>query len=212
MRRVALVLLCVAASLGGAAAPSAAVERITFTVRPTLIGSAGTAELLGSASRAGSAEEIRFEAKDCGQSVPVFREVAGTQTTAGGGFTYKMYVMISTTLRARWKNEISDEVEVKRRAIVFLRRISGGRFRVGVAGLVYFDGKRAVIERWDRRSARWLAVKRVVLKRLGSGPGSVASAADFRLRVAKGVLIRAVFPTAAARPCYVAGVSQIVRT
>ena len=69
-----------------------------------------------------------------------------------------------------------------------------------------------MIERFAPKTGRWLFVKRVVLTKSG-GAGTMSwSEAKVSAKLARRTLIRAVLPLAQARPCYMAGYSNLFRT
>lgn len=209
----AVAALAAGAALGGgtvAMVAGAATERVTLTVRPTLVPSIGPATAFGAVGNGQPGEQVVIETRDCGQSA--YRVFSGATTSAGGAYSVNVWFQISAVVRARWRNAVSDEVDVKRRVGVSLRRRADGRFAVTVWAQRYFERRRARIERWDRRRGRWIAARLVTLKRTIAGQDVFGSGNEVRVKVGKGVLLRAVFPTAQARPCYVGGVSRILRT
>jgi hypothetical protein len=102
------------------------------------------------------------------------------------------------------------------RAYVRLERRRGGRLRVRVGGTQSFWRKRVLIQRFDRRIGQWVAARTVPLTDTEGGryavPVIFSLTQPFRLAVSRGTLVRAVLPRTVARPCYVAGYSQLVRT
>lgn len=186
-------------------------ERVTIFARPTIAGNTGI-DLFGSVDNGRAGETVTIQAKDCGSQF--FRAVAGTETVAGGGWSTRFYPGISTTLRAVWENAASAQITIQQRAGVGLsKRRLGKEYFVSAGGRKSFWRKRVSIQR--REGGRWTAVKTVVLtdsyatKGYYSGSGA---GAEFTLSVPKGSLIRAVLPLSQAKPCYLAGVSQTVRT
>jgi hypothetical protein len=131
--------------------------------------------------------------------------VTGTTTTGGGRWTVQWWgPHISTTLRAVWKDNASAPVTVWKRATVYLRKSSRGRFLTGAwGGGGVFWRKHVLVQR--RAQGAWKTVKKVVLTDSGGRT-------YFRLSVPKGSLLRAVLPTAQAKPCFVQGVSPTLRT
>ena len=216
-RSMPLVLAALALGAAGGAGvvaigAGAATERVTLTVRPVIVPWFGQATLFGSVSNARDDEEVVFEMRECGEGP--YRVFYGARTSRGGAYSVDYNFGVGGLVRARWKDTISEPVDLKRRAALFLHRRGGGRFEVVVWAKRFFGGKRAYIERWDRRGARWIVVRRVVLKRVEQEVVGtfVGSGNEVRLRVGRGVQLRAVFPLEQARPCYVGGVSRIIRS
>jgi hypothetical protein len=191
-------------------------EEVTIFARPTVHDRAQVVTLLGSAEGAEADELVKIEAKDCGDTA--FREVYEAHTRAGGGWSLQIAPTITTTLRAVWKGARSATVTVHDRAWVQLssrrRTAAGFGFEVAVRSELQFWKRHVVIQRLDRRLGRWKDVKKVVLTETGAAPGSpfVWSSAEFNTAVPRGTLVRAVFPVSQARPCYLAGYSNQLRT
>ncbi len=191
-------------------------ERVTLLARPTVLGRGQRLTLFGSVDSAKADESITIEAKGCGQRS--FRGIAAVRTRKGGGWSTEFSgAGISATFRAVWNDNTSTTVSVQERASVLLRRrggSSGSRFTAGVGAQLQFWRSHVVIERFEPRLGTWRAVKKVVLTETASSPGvsSTFTFADFNVAVPKGTLIRAVFPLSQARPCYLTGYSQQIRT
>ncbi len=194
-----------------AAAESAATQaRITIFARPTTVGWAQTATLFGAAEGARHEDVVVIESKDCGSSF--FRAFVELHPSSGGGWTTPVGTGITSTFRAVWKNATSQQVTIRQGANVQLaRERSGGRFVVSVSAKRSFWRKRVEIER--RASGKWRPVRQLVLTDSVTSTGVVSvSEARFRLAVPKGSMLRAVLPTAQAKPCYVASASKTMRT
>jgi hypothetical protein len=76
---------------------------------------------------------------------------------------------------------------------------------VSVGGKVSFWRKFVLLQRFDRPRGVWITLRRVVITE------DHGSTLEFRPRVPRGTLIRAVLPLSQARPCYIAGVSPTLR-
>jgi hypothetical protein len=190
-------------------------ERVTIAARPSIeTGDGRPLTVFGSVENAGAGEAVDIQAKDCRQQF--FRGVAGATTREGGAWSTTMPPSgITTTLRAVWKDTASAPITVRARPRVELRPPPRGaerRFRVIVVAKAQFWRKRVLIQRFDRRLGVWTSVKSVVLTETGGGGAYVATEAKFRATLPKRTLIRAVFPRSQARPCYLAGYSNLLRT
>jgi hypothetical protein len=189
-------------------------ERVTIAARPSIEkGDGRPLTLFGTVENAGAGEVVDIQAKDCGQQF--FRGVVGATTREGGGWSVEYLSGITTTLRAVWKDSASAPITVRARPRVELRpppRGAARRFRVIVVAKAQFWRKRVLIQRFDRRLGVWARVTSVVLTETGGGGAFVATEAKFRASVPKRTLIRAVFPRSQARPCYLAGYSNLLRT
>jgi hypothetical protein len=213
VRRLIAAGAAVVAVLASTAA--AAPEQVTMTARPTLLGPNGRVSLFGSVDSGKADEVVTIQAKDCGSSTQSFREVAETRTREGGSWSTEYLPGINTTLRAVWSNRTSAQVTVRERAYVrLLPRPFGRGFTVTLIAKTQFWRKRILFQSFNRRLGTWRLVKPVVLTETGgsSGSGGIGTWAEFRASVPKGTLVRALLPRSQAGPCYLAGVSKLVRT
>jgi hypothetical protein len=209
--------------IGGAFALSAVLasaaagtpEQVTILVRPTIVGGDQSATVGGRVDSGRADEIVTIQANDCGSATQGFRDVAEARTGEGGTWSLPLKPRINTTLRAVWKGGTSAQVAVRQRAWVYLWPLRSGKVHVGVHAKVSFWRKRILIQRFDRRLGRWATFRSVALTETGfSNPqtGTSSSWAELRASaVPKGSLLRAFFPLSQARPCYLAGVSRLVR-
>lgn len=189
-------------------------ERVTLFTRSSVAGPDQAIRLYGSVDSGKQGEVVTVQARDCGQRF--FRAVAGATTRSGGGWSTEYFAGISTTLRAVWDDASSPQITIQQRPLILLRTRPGGRFEVVVSAKAQFWRKHVLFERFNRRLGTWTKVRSVVLTKQGTGaPGRspfVQTSATFTASVPKGVLVRAALPLSQARPCYLAGVSKLVRT
>jgi hypothetical protein len=213
MARSVAVVAVVAASLVAASASAAdrsgAQSEVTIFARPSVIGWAQTATLYGTAEGAAHEDLITIEAKDCGSTF--FRTFAELHPSPGGGWTTPVSTGITSTYRAVWKSATSPAVTIRQRANVALERSrSGGTFLVAVIAKKSFWRKRVELQR--RQGGAWRTVRTIVLADSVDSTGTVsASQAEFRLRVPKGTLLRALLPARQAAPCYAQSTSKTIR-
>ncbi len=185
-------------------------ERITIATRDRVLRRGQPyVTLFGSLENAKPDEQVTIEGKECGPHAPFFRPWGpAARTRLGGGWSTPAFIQTTTAFRARSGDALSAVVTVQARAGVFLQPIGSARqFEVRVGGVANFWRKRVDIERYDPRLGTWSKVRSVVL----TESRGQYSAAKFTVRVPRGTLIRAVFPLSQARPCYLAGYSQLVR-
>jgi hypothetical protein len=180
-----------------------AADRVTIRVRPLVASSGVPFSVSGTVDSNRAGEAVEIQAKDCGYDD--FRVVAGATTTEGGGWSQLYWGGISTTLRAVWKDATSEEVKVRKRAYVNLRKRSSTRFDF-LVGAKQSWHKRALVQRIDRRLGTWSTVKSVLITQ------PFLSWTDFTVSLPKGTLIRVAYPQSQSRPCYDAGTSNSVRT
>jgi len=187
---------------GGAAAAA-----VSLSVRPTVVQAYDPLTAYGVAGSA-AGEPVSLEAKECG-SYAGFHLVAGTQTGANGAWAADVKNLtpgITTTYRARWKDQISGTVTVRVHPWLFLQRLNGF-FALTVRVNDIFRGRRAVVERYA--SNGWVRVKSIVIKSYpGYGQGGFA---QFRTKLPRGTHVRVVLSQAQAGHCFLPGFSNIVR-
>jgi hypothetical protein len=188
-------------------------ERVTLLARPLTLSRGQALTLYGSVDSQKAEELVTIEARDCGQTS--FREVASARTHAGGGWSTGFNPGITATLRAVWNGSTSTPITVRDRVWVQLER--GPRsavLQVAVRAKLQFWRRHVLLQRFDRRLGTWTTVKKVVLTETGAARGStfVWSSAEFGASVPKGTLVRALFPLSQARPCYLEGYSNLLRT
>lgn len=184
--------------------------RVTVFARPTLVGWAEPAVLYGAATGARPEDTVTIQVRECGSGS--FRTYAEAHVNAGGGWTMDVGTAVTSTFRAAWRGATSRQVTIRQRANVSLQpRRTGYGFVVAVSAKRSFWRKNVQIQR--RRGRAWQTVRTIRLTDSVRSTGAVsATEATFRLSVPKGVQLRALLPSAEARPCYVESVSRVVRT
>ncbi len=182
-------------------------ERVTINARPTALRWAQATTLFGAVSSGKADEEVIIQAKDCLQRS--FTGVASVSTHEGGTWTTQFGRGINTTIRAVWKGEASPAIELRWQPRVALLRRSGGRFAIAVGALAPFWHKKALLQR--RVGSRWTTVKTVLLTDASAPGNSTWTEAEFRVRVPRGSVLRAMLPADQAKPCYLAAASDTVR-
>ena len=201
----AVIVVALASTAAAAPAP------VTIDAQSSVVSLAPSpyVKLFGSVASRKAGEVVTIQAKECGLPGAFFRGVASARTSEGGAWSTDAWIRTTTVFRAMWADATSSEVRVRVRASVSLRRLAATRFQASVGGIGNFWRKSVVIQRFNRQLGTWVRLRSVVL----SEPGySGAGLATFNLSIPKGTLIRAFFPLAQARPCYLAGVSKLVRT
>jgi hypothetical protein len=217
-----LAALAVGAAFGSVTT-SASNSTVTIGVRPSIIPYLDQPEIFGAVTSGKAGEHVTVQFKQCGLYPLQFRDFLSTTTIEGGAWTLwelgqtRLQIEASGSFRAVWGNETSRAVALKMRAFVDLRRLPRGRgFYVRVAGTQSFWRQRVRVERFDTVSRKWILVRSLLLtesegSRDYGQPILIASSENFRPAVPKGTTLRAVLPLAAARPCYLAGYSKLVR-
>lgn len=213
----------VAAALGlvvaaaAAAAPAAAPDELTLAVRPGTTNWGKPILVSGVLATRRADQKVTVQFKQCGSFPREFRDAAETTTGAGGTWSVEwLFGRGGGSYRAVSGAAVSAEAVVQGRPSVLLRRDRTG-FDVWVTAALPFYKKRALVQRLDERRGGWVTVRSVLLtEQLGNHPQFglplvSTGRKNLRLRVARGSTLRAVLPLAQARPCYLAGYSNILR-
>lgn len=186
-------------------------ERVTLLARPTVLrGERPATFLYGAIDSRREGEIVTIQARDCGLSS--YTGVASARTTAGGSWNVELRPDIKTSLRAVWKGAASPPVTIQRVPSVYLDQRGARQFEVGIVAKGQFWRKKTLFQR--KVGGRWVTLKTVVLTESGSQPGYpyVYTSAEFNAVVPKGSVVRAVLPLSQAKPCYLQGASDPVRT
>jgi hypothetical protein len=208
LKRVAVIGALAFIAVTPASASESQQPSVALAARPTVLKAAERTILRGAISSQREGEEVELRAKDCGQ--PSTRSIGVATTSPGGTFEQEFYAGVKTVVTAHWRNAVSAPVELRQEPRLFLinRR---GRLEIGVGSKGWMWRKKVTIQR--RAAGTWVRVKNVVLTDSASPSlGSSWVEAEFKLRVPRGTAIRAVLPRSQAKPCYLAGVSNTVRT
>ena len=121
------------------------------------------------------------------------------QTTAGGAYAASVQPLQNTVYTTKVKSTSSPAVVVKVQPRLQLSRVGAHRYALRVAGGQSFGGKFGTLQRYNGVLARWVNVKRVVLR--GNSTGvfpTVISTSSFRSTVQARRKIRVVMPQAMA--------------
>ena len=152
---------------------------------------------------------VELQERRCGSTQ--FTRFLDVPTGPDGRWHIYVSPPIGTTYRARFRGDVSETVTVQVRPSLTIRELGRGRFLVTALAFKQFWRAKAVFERFS--SGRWLRVKTVPLNESGKTTGtSSVTQGRFRSRLPRNALVRVLLPTSQTRPCYQAGVSNMLRT
>ena len=211
MKRVLLAVAAVAAALGLAFGSTAA-DTISIGARPTIAKSGERIAVSGTVSSGRADVDITLEGRFCDETT--WREVSATHTDPGGAWYLEYVPTITQVIRAKGAGATSTEIKVQARPSVSLGQRPPGVFFVNVNAQRPFWHSKVVLQRFDARKRVWIEIRKILLTETGAPPGVgyVWSGSDkVRVRVPKGTTMRAVLPLAQAKPCYLAGYSNLLR-
>jgi hypothetical protein len=185
-------------------------DQVTIAVRPTI----NPRTAYGSVANGKAGEKVTVQFRQCGLYPIQFRDVAEITTNEGGGWSLDLGVEANGTFRAVAGGSVSNEVRVLKRADVRLSPTRFGRYEAYVVARSSFWHRRVLIQRFDRQRRRWTTLKTLVLQHASAAPGSLyvwSSTDKFAVKLPRGTNIRAVLPRDQARPCHIAGYSNLLR-
>jgi hypothetical protein len=189
---------------------------VTIGVRPTIYGRQGPLVVSGSVTSGKEHEKVTVQFKQCGVFPAQFRDHAEITTHEGGGWSIETGVGANGVFRAVSGGDVSNEVPVQKRADVRLSpERSLRRFAIQVVERASFWRRQVVVQRFDRKTRKWVLVKQLRLENSGAAPGSAfvwSTTDEFAVDVPKGTTIRAVLPLAQAKPCHIGGYSNLLVT
>ena len=210
MRRTAIALLALAWMLPTTGL-TAASETVSISVRPVILGPNDRASIVGLVGSGRADQLVTIQFRPCDETS--WREIAETRTNDAGGFAVDVSPGIRGALRAASAGALSDPVEVRQRLPVSFVQRPPGTFTVWVNAQRSFWHKRATVERFDPRRRSWVPMRTILLTESGAPPGVpwvFAGSEKFKLAVPKETRLRARMPTSQARPCYLAGTSNVL--
>jgi len=148
-------------------------------------------------------EPFALEARPCGR---VWETETDFHSGPGGRWQLDVYPPITTAYRVRWNRRTSRTLTVRVRPSVVLRADGRGRFVVSITAARDFDGRTGLLERLER--GRFVRVKTSRFDDAGPAGQMRVTTGHVRAAIARGSLVRAVFPKGA---CYLAGFSNTLR-
>jgi hypothetical protein len=186
------------------ALPATAAEPPTIVANVEILGRSTPLILSGTIPSGAQGESVIVEAKDCGASF--YRVFGGATSASGGAWSYRGWMRVNTSFRARWRGAVSEPTLVRLRLWPFIERRAGTRiFVASVFSSTRMDGGIVRLERFT--AGGWVLVRTAKLRSERFG----IAEARFRIRT-RGLQLRVVLPEASAKPCYAAGASEIFRS
>jgi hypothetical protein len=206
-----IALLVALGAAGAALAGGTQRAQVELSLRPTSLGALQNALLVGRIASGREGEQVKLQAKPCG--MPAYQTFSQIRTTGGGTFRREYGPGINASVRAVWKGSASAPVAVRQAPRLQLDQRGPTRFEIGVGSLGWMWRKKVSIQR--RQGSSWATIKRVAVTDTYHSPGSGSGTwteAEFSVTVPAGSTLRAVLPASEAKPCYLRGVSNTLRT
>lgn len=193
---------------------AAAPTSLSLSVSPLVVGYGGATTLSGKLSSGRDGVKVDVMAQQCGENAA--KRLTTLTTSGGGAVSLAVRPAATTVYTLKSGNTASGAVTVKVRPRVVLSRVRTGLFRLRVYAAQSLVGHAVVFSRYASTTRRWRTVKTVLLRVQSTSvtplPSTVVSSVTFGVRLRRGFRVRAVMPTAAAAPCYIAGSSTAIRS
>jgi plastocyanin len=201
----------------GTVTVTAAPATVNVSAAPRAVTYGSATTISGTISTAQANQKVDILAQACGETAA--KVVATATTAAGGAFTWQTQPTLLTTYQVRFKpagaaQVTSSAVPVAVRPTVGLGKIGRGRFVVRVVAAQSFVGKALAFQRFVTSRHRWTTVKTVFLgvRAAATQPlaATTVSSASFKVKIRRGLRVRAVLGAGQAAPCYAAARSKTV--
>ena len=204
-RLVKTLVIGVAAAAVAVPAWAAPAQAPTLEANPAIVGLLSQVALSGTTGSPKAGQTVFVQARECRASF--YRVVAATTSAPGGGWATSAPAQVTTTFRVRVGRAYSRPALVRKRAVLSLSKMPNGRiFLVRAFGGTTLAGRTIRIER--HTASGWVLVQRAKLRQ-----SDIFGVVETTVRIRRaGLLLRAFVPLAAAKPCFVAGVSNIIRS
>jgi hypothetical protein len=202
MRRILLLAAALSAFAVVGIAAAAKPPGVTIAAARPIVVYGGSVKLSGAVSNHQAGEHVLVLGRPYG--VTTFTQVAASDTTANGKWSYMASPQVETSYEASWNAVFSQPVTVKVRPRITLalssRTARRGTFSVEVSGNRSFSGKYVLVQRLTRSGP--VTVKHVTI--------AAGSSATFTLRLPRHhARVRVVMPSSQAAPGYLAGYSNV---
>ena len=184
---------------------------ISLTATPATAVYGQKVTLSGTLASHQSGQTLDVLAQPCGKPAP--SKLATVTTTSGGAYTYQAQPLEQTTYTVKFKNSTSTAATIKVHPRLRLGKIARHRYSIRVYAAQSFAGKYATFQRYRPSVARWVKVKRVLLRANTTGVApTVITSAKFRSRIRAGLRVRVIIGPAQVGSCYLPGRSNTIRS
>ncbi len=184
-------------------------ETLTLAAQPQAVVYGSKVTLAGTLSNQKVGENVDVLATPCGQTAAA--KVATVQTTAGGAYTTVVAPLKNTVYTVKVKSTSSKAVTVKVKPRLRLGKVAAHRYSLRVFAAQSFAGKYGTFQRYNTTLARWVNVKRVLLRANSTGIApTVISTVSFRSTVPSKSKVRVVLPQLQVGSCYLPGRSNTI--
>jgi len=182
---------------------------VTLQAKPQIVVYGAKATLSGTVSNHRPGENGQVLAQPCG--APSATPVSTVTTTTGGAFSALVQPLRNGIYTVKVKKSTSNAVSIKVRPRLRLRKLAAHRYSIRVLAAQSFAGKYAIFQRYRPALARWVKVRRVLLRANATGVApTVISSRAFKSTITHGLRVRVVLGQAQVGSCYLAGTSKVI--
>jgi plastocyanin len=182
------------------------VSSVTATPKNVLYGHTST--IAGKLGSGQSGQPVQISAQGCTGTSTV---VATVTTTAGGAFSYAAKPVDNTSYTLSSKG-LTSSISIGVKPRLHLAKIGAHRYKLKVFAARNFLGTRATFQRYRPSLKRWVAVKRVKFHTAVTKSPTVITSVKFRSGIKPHLRVRASLGPKQARPCYLPGRSNTIRS
>ena len=183
------------------------VSSVTATPKNVLYGHTST--IAGKVASGQSGQSVQISAQGCTGTSTV---VATVTTTAGGAFSYQAQPVDNTSYTLSSQG-LTSSISIGVKPRLHLAKIGAHRYKLQVFAAQNFLGTRATFQRYRSGLKRWVAVKRVKFHTaVTKHSPTVITSVKFRSGIKAHLRVRASLGPKQARPCYLPGRSNTIRS
>jgi plastocyanin len=182
----------------------------SFSVTPKAVVYGGKSTLSGKLASGQSGQQVKVQELACGETKS--KLVATVTTTTGGAFSYQAQPAKKTAYTLS-NQGLTAGAAVAVAPSLHLGKVKRHHYQLQISAAQSFVGKVATFQRYRPKLKRWVKVKRVPLK--ASAPGTaptVVTSAAFRSAITAHLRVRVSLGPKQAGSCYLAGLSNTIRS
>jgi plastocyanin len=183
----------------------------TLAVTPKTVAYGRKVTLSGALTSKQSGQPLQVLALQCGATTPT--KLANVTTTTGGAFTYQAQPLKTTAYSVQAKGLTSTSVTTTVMPRLRLGKVGGHKYSLHVSAGDSFAGKYATFQRFRNSTKRWVKVRSVLLQADTTGVApTVITSATFRSGIKSGVKVRVTLGQKQVGSCYLAALSNTIRS
>jgi plastocyanin len=188
-------------------------ESITLESNVDVVTYSGSLLLSGTVSNGTASEKVTITANPQNAGTKTAKSLLTTTTAANGSFSATVHPLVHTVYVAATAKSTSDLLSVDVRPRLRLARFGRTHAIVTAFAARSFLHRYVLLQRFRSRRGVWATIARVRFTRVTNGASpTVMSGAVFRLHVRHGMRLRVFMPFGQARPGYVSGTSNSIRS